>query len=131
MKKSTLLLILALIAIGLLGAFFIRNRSQNASSETNKYNSTGTPNLVKHDKKEQDYDHDHSVEIEGRNMKALTLQQIADLWQIDSKTLLNKIIQEFGLKGNYTTETVLEDMRNEYKFSPAVIKDIAEKIKQE
>jgi hypothetical protein len=73
--------------------------------------------------------HDHSVEIEGSDMKQLSVQQVADLWEIDSEVLLNQIIEEFNFKGNYTTETVLEDMRLEYKFSPAIIKDIAEDIK--
>ncbi len=74
--------------------------------------------------------HDHSVEIEGKDMKSLTVQEVADLWEIDSELLLSKIIEEFDFKGEYTTETVLEDMRLEYKFSPAIIKDIAEDIKQ-
>ena len=75
--------------------------------------------------------HDHSVEIEGSEMKQLSVQQAADLWEIDSEVLLNEIIEEFDFKGEYTTETVLEDMRLEYKFSPAIIKDIAEDIKQQ
>ncbi len=33
--------------------------------------------------------HDHSVEIEGREMKLLTVQQVADLWEIDSKELFD------------------------------------------
>lgn len=74
--------------------------------------------------------HDHSIEIEGKDMKLLTVQEVADLWEIDSQTLLDKIIEEFDFKGDYTTETVLEDMRLEYKFSPAIIKDLAEDIKQ-
>ncbi len=78
---------------------------------------------------EHDELHDHSVEIEGSEMKQLSVQQVADLWEIDSEVLLNKIIEEFDFKGDYTTETVLEDMRLEYKFSPAIIKDIAEEIK--
>ncbi|MCK5477092.1 MAG: hypothetical protein KAI55_04185, partial [Candidatus Aenigmarchaeota archaeon] len=75
--------------------------------------------------------HYHSVEIEGSEMKQLTVQQVADLWEIDSQKLLDRIIKEFGLKGNYTTENVLDEIREEYKFSPALIKDIAEEIKKE
>ncbi len=78
-----------------------------------------------------DEPHDHSVEIEGSEMKHLTVQQVADLLEIDSQKLLDRIVEEFEFKGNYTTETVLEDMRSEYQFSPAIIKDIAEEIKQE
>lgn len=74
--------------------------------------------------------HDHSVEIEGREMKSLTVQQVADLWEIDSTELFDRIIKEFEFTGNYTTETVLDEMRDEYPFSPAIIKDMAEEIKQ-
>ncbi|MCK5176348.1 MAG: hypothetical protein KAQ92_01355, partial [Candidatus Aenigmarchaeota archaeon] len=75
--------------------------------------------------------HDHSVEIEGSEMKQLTVQQVADLWEIDSQKILDRIVEEFEFKGNYTTETTLDEMREEYKFSPAIIKDIAEEIKHE
>ena len=78
---------------------------------------------------EHDDEHDHSVEIEGSEMKFLTVQEVADLWEIDSEVLLSKIIAEFDLKGSYTVDTVLEDMREEYAFSPALIKDMAEEIK--
>ena len=81
------------------------------------------------DEHEHDDEHDHSVEIEGSEMKSLTVQDVADLWEIDSEVLLSRIIAEFDLKGNYTVDTVLEDMREEYAFSPAQIKDMAEEIK--
>ena len=81
---------------------------------------------------EHDDDHDHSVEIEGSDMKSLTVQEVADLWEIDSEILLSRIITEFDLKGSYSVDTVLEDIRQaEYKFSPAQIKDMAEDIKQQ
>ena len=79
---------------------------------------------------EHDDEYDHSVEIEGSEMRLLTVQEVADLWEIDSETLLLGIIEEFDFKGEYTTQTILEDMRLEYKFSPAQIKDMAEDIKQ-
>jgi hypothetical protein len=79
---------------------------------------------------EQD-EHDHSVEIEGKDMKLLTVQEVASLWEIDSNILLSRMIQEFNLEKNYTVESVLEDIREEYAFSPALIKDIAEEIKQD
>ncbi len=78
-----------------------------------------------------DHEHDHSVEISGSDMKQLTVQEVAELWEIDSDMLLQRIIQEFGLKGAYTVNSVLEDLREEYKFSPAQIKDLAEEIKTE
>jgi len=76
-------------------------------------------------------EHDHSVEIEGKEMKLLTVQEVADLWEIDSEVLLLRIITEFDLKERYTVNNVLEDIREEYPFSPAMIKDIAEDIKQQ
>jgi len=75
--------------------------------------------------------HDHSVEIEGREMKLLTVQEVADLWEIDSEVLLSRMIIEFDLKESYTVDVVLEDIREEYPFSPAIIKDMAEEIKQQ
>ena len=79
---------------------------------------------------EHDDEHDHSVEIEGSVMKSLTVQEVADLWEIDSEVLLLRIIIEFNFKENYSVNTVLDDMREEYAFSPALIKDMAEDIKQ-
>jgi hypothetical protein len=78
-----------------------------------------------------DEEHDYSVEIEGRDMKLLSVQETADLWGIDSEILLQEIIQKFELKESYTANSVLEEIRDEYKFSPAMIKDIAEDIKQQ
>ena len=80
---------------------------------------------------DHDDEHDHSVEIEGSDMKLLSVQDVADLWEIDSEVLLLRIVQEFDMKGSYTVDSVLEDMREEYKFSPAQIKDMAEEIKQQ
>ena len=76
-------------------------------------------------------EHDHSVEIEGKDMKLLTVQEVADLWEIDSEVLLQRTIQEFDLKESYSVDSILEDIRDEYKFSPAMVKDIAEEIKQQ
>lgn len=76
-------------------------------------------------------EHDHSVEIEGKDMKLLTVQEVADLWEINSEVLLQKMILEFDLKESYTVNSILEDIRDEYKFSPAMMKDFAEEIKNE
>ena len=85
---------------------------------------------VSEHEQEHDDEHDHSVEIEGSVMKSLTVQEVADLWEIDSEVLLLRIIIEFNFKENYSVNTVLDDMREEYAFSPALIKDMAEDIKQ-
>ena len=82
------------------------------------------------EKNEYDNEHDHSVEIGGNELRDLTVQEVADLWEIDSEILLLKMIQEFNLKENYTVNDILEHIREEYKFSPAQVKDIAEEIKQ-
>ena len=79
---------------------------------------------------EHDGEHDHSVEIEGSEMKLLTVKEVADLWEIDAEMLLSKIIAEFSLKETYSVQTALEDIRLEYAFSPALVKDIAEEIKK-
>jgi len=64
-------------------------------------------------------------------MKALFLISIiALIIQIDSEVLLSKMLTEFNLKKSYTVDAVLEDIREEYPFSPAIIKDMAEEIKQ-
>ena len=79
---------------------------------------------------DEEHEHDHSVEIEGSEMKALSVREVADLWEINSEVLLSKIIAEFDLQKEYTISTTLEEIRQaEYKFSPAIIKDIAEEIK--
>jgi hypothetical protein len=74
-------------------------------------------------------DHEYSVQIEGREMKNLTIKQVADLWGIDAQKLLDGIVTEFKVKNSYTINSVLDTIRNEYKFSPAMVKAIAEKIK--
>ena len=79
---------------------------------------------------EHDDEHEHSVEIEGKDMKYLTVQEVADLWEINSEVLLLNVVTEFELKGSHTINTLLEDIRGEYAFSPSLIKDMAEEIKQ-
>ncbi len=133
------LFILIILAVaGLLGTILIMNYPKENSTENNIQN---TENVVpekledehEHDEEyDHDHEHDHSVEIEGSEMKRLTIQEVANLWEIDSEKLLNGIIQAFDLKGNYTTQTTLEYIRDEeYKFSPAIIKDLAEEIKNQ
>ncbi len=125
-----------LIITGLIGAFLIMDCFKETSTESNVQDSIEIDSVsIENDDYDEekfvdDHEHDHSVEIEGSEIKLLTIQKIADLWEINSEKLLGRIIQEFNFQENYTTETVLEEMRNEYKFSPAIIKDIAEEIKQ-
>ena len=141
--KSFILIIL--VIAGLLGVLLIMNYSKENSTENNMQNVAENNSVEndKHQKEElhsdneenehdEEHEHAHSVEIEGSEIKRLTIQEVADLWEINSEELLGRIIQEFSLEGNYTTETSLEYMRDEeYKFSPAIIKDIAEEIKNQ
>jgi hypothetical protein len=76
-------------------------------------------------------EHEYSVQIEGNELKKLTIRQIAAMWGINAQGLLDKVITEYNLKNKYSTDSVLDDMRNEFKFSPAMVKGIAEKMKQE
>lgn len=75
-------------------------------------------------------DCEYSVEISGQTLKNSTIEQIAAQWGIDTQTLLNYIVNEFGLNGNYNTKNILENLRQEYRFTPAQIKTIAENIKK-
>ena len=109
MKKEIIFGVL-LIVLVVVSIFFVINYSNNEHG---------------------DEEHLHSVEIEGKDMRSLTVREIANLWEIDSEIFLSEIITKFELKGNYTIDTILEDIREEYAFSPALIKDMAEEIKQQ
>lgn len=76
-------------------------------------------------------EHDFSVEIKGSEMKELTISQIASMWEIDAQGLLDKLVAEFDLKDKYTIDSMLSDLRIESKFSPSLVKEIAESIKKE
>lgn len=69
-----------------------------------------------------------SVEIPGSDMKTMTIQEVADFWGIDSNTLLQNIISKYELKGAYKTSDILDTLREESKFAPREIKEIAENI---
>jgi len=122
MKKATILGLLAIMAVGIVAIAGGMLGQENAG--TGLFVVAG--GTLDHD----DELHDHSVEIEGKDMKLLTVQEVADLWEINSEVLLSRITTEFDLKESYTVHSVLEDIRAEYAFSPALIKDMAEEIKQ-
>lgn len=144
-------MLVILIIAGLLGAILIMNYSKENLTENrtvdvveNTFENNETcegedceieklddEDIDEREHFSDDHEHDHSVEIEGSEIKRLTIQEVANLWEINSEELLGRIILEFSLEGNYTTGTTLEYIRDEeYKFSPAIIKDIAEEIKQ-
>ncbi|MCK4532709.1 hypothetical protein KAU39_02895 [bacterium] len=126
MNKQELMKTMGVAAVMIVAAFvFIGCRKPVEKTEDDK----AAQQKVHKKEVEEGHEHDYSVEIEGKKMKTLTVRKVADLWKINPETLLAKIIDEFNFKGNYTIDTVLEKMREEYKFSPSIIKDIAEKIK--
>ena len=64
----------------------------------------------------EEHGDDYSVEIEGSEMKELTVQEVADLWEINSEALLSRIILEFDLNETYNIADNLEHIREEYPF---------------
>lgn len=131
--KKIILIIITLILIVVMGyvikySAIEQETQENVSEEITPSEHETAEEII--DENDEHDEHDHSVEIEGSEMKNLTVQEVAILWEIDAEILLTEIIAEFNLKGDYTVETVLEEIRDaEYKFSPAIIKDLAEEIK--
>ncbi len=78
--------------------------------------------------KHEDAGEEHVVEIRGRDMKSMTVREIAVLWGIDPKKLLDATVQRFGLLGDHSTESTLDDLRAERRFPPADVKTIADGI---
>lgn len=129
--KKIVLMIVAVVFIAIVG-YAIKYSATEQKAQTNMVEEETVSKYEEHEENmDEEHEHDHSVEIEGSAMKNLTVQEVADLWKIDSEVLLLKIRAEFELQGDYAVETTLEEIRNaEYKFSPAIIKDLAEEIKQ-
>jgi len=69
-----------------------------------------------------------SVHISGRDMKSSTISEIGALWGIGGNELLEAVEQEFGLTRPYTVDDVLDSLRDEYRFSPAQVKALAEDL---
>lgn len=74
----------------------------------------------------EDAGEEHIVEIRGRDMKPLTIREIAELWGIDPNELLDAILQQFELLDEYSSENILDDLRAERRFPPADVKVIAD-----
>ena len=130
--KKIIIIIIAIVLIAMVGCVI----KYSAVEQEPQENTSEEIALSKHEEHieniDEDHEHDHSVEIEGSEMKNLTVKEVADLWEIDAEILLSKIIVEFNLEGNHTVDTVLEEIRDtEYKFSPAIIKDLAEEAKSQ
>jgi len=67
--------------------------------------------------------------VNGMEMKAMTIEEIAALWGVDAGELLEGIQNEFELTQEYNIGSTIDDLREEFRFSPYQIMEIAEKIK--
>jgi len=67
--------------------------------------------------------------VSGMEMKTMTIVDIATLWGIDAGKLLDGIQNEFELTQEYNISSTIDDLREEYRFSPYQIMEIAERIK--
>ena len=85
-------------------------------------------NLATDDNIEQ-HEEEYSVEIEGSTLKKMAIVEIASLWEIKADELLGEIVDKYDLKNSYTIHHLIDDLRQENKFSPSQIKEIAENIK--
>ena len=131
MKK--IILIISAVLFGAVAGYTIKCSTTEIETQKTIFKEEIMPKHEEHEEHmEEEHEHDHFVEIEGSAMKALSIKEVANLWEIDAEILLSKIIEEFKLQGDYTVNTILEEIRDaEYKFSPAMIKDLAEEIKNQ
>ena len=133
MKK--IILIIIAVVLGAIIGYTIKSSTIEPATQKNISEEGVVKEIVsKHEEHEEHTgeEHEHFVEIEGSVMKAMTVQEVANLWEIDAEILLLKIITKFELQRDYNINTVLEEIRDaEYKFSPAIIKDLAEEIKSQ
>jgi len=69
------------------------------------------------------------VYVSGIEMKTMTIAEIAALLGIEAGELLDGIQNEFELTQEYNIGSTVEDLREEYRFSPYQIMEIAQRIK--
>jgi len=72
---------------------------------------------------------EYLVHTNGRELKAMSIGELAQVWGIDSGLLLNELVKEFNLEKTYNINNTIDDLRGEYRFSPYQIMEIAERIK--
>jgi len=72
---------------------------------------------------------EYPVHINGRELKVMSIGELAQVWGIDSGLLLNELVKEFNLEQTYDIDNTIDDLRGEFRFSPYQIKEIAERIK--
>ena len=122
MKKIILITVMVIVLVAVAGCSAV-------SAEEDVKESMVEEKAAEHEEAEE-HEHDHYVQIEGSEMKALSVQEVAELWEIDPEVLLSEIIAEFDLQKEYDVDVTLEEIRQaEYKFSPAIIKDLAEEVR--
>ena len=67
--------------------------------------------------------------VSGMEMKTMTIEKLAQVWEIDANQLLKGIKNEFKLTEEYNINNTIDDLRGEYRFSPYQIMEIAQRIK--
>ncbi len=74
---------------------------------------------------------EYSVEISGSKLKNMTIQEVAQLWEIEAEELLSKLKKGLLLTQDYTIENTIDDLRNEMRFTPSIVKRVAEELKKQ
>jgi len=74
---------------------------------------------------------EYSMEIPGSRMRTMTIDEIAQLWDIDANQLLNKLKEDLLLNTDYNINNTVDDLRAEVRFSPSIIKGVAENLKKQ
>jgi len=77
------------------------------------------------------HEEEYSVEISGSKMKNMTIDEIAQLWEIDANQLLSRLKEDLLLKMDYSINNTVDDLRAEVRFSPSIIKGVAQNLKQQ
>ena len=101
------------------------NSDRNINAERNVLPSDAASHAATSSEEE------YSVEISGSQLKTMTIKEIAALWAIDAEDLLQKLKMGLLLKGEYTVNNTINELRTEIRFSPVIIKKTAELLKKQ
>jgi len=74
---------------------------------------------------------DYSVEISGSQLRGMTITEIARLWEIDADSLLQRLSENLLLENHYTIISTINELRAEMRFSPSLVKMVAEELKNQ
>ncbi len=72
---------------------------------------------------------EYSVEISGNQLKVMSINEIAQLWEINANSLLQKLKENLLLVNDYTVNSTINELRAEMHFSPSLVKITAEELK--